>query len=185
MGCCAGRATRGRGSVPRRKPASARANRETRDIGLVRLVEHGVPECPTLDGLPLLAGTQSAWELFWRSDVAGLVVDADRPALRRLFEYYDLRERMLSAFLAEPFTTGSTGQTVAHPASKEVASLEARIQALEDRFGITPAGRLKLGIVLGAAAKSLEDMNASFLNQGHDQVNERDPRVRAVDTTAV
>ncbi|MDO8391049.1 MAG: hypothetical protein Q7V57_11215 [Actinomycetota bacterium] len=130
----------------------------------------------------------AAWATFWKSDVAGLVVDADRPALDRLFEYYELRARMLTAFMSEPFSTGSTGQTVVHPAAKEMASLDTRIVALEDRFGITPAGRLKLGIVLGAAAKSLEEMNARFTDgaggeeEDDDEVDPR--RAGAINTTA-
>lgn len=172
--------------MPRRKPASARQNRETKDIGLVRIATHGVPACPRIDGKPMLAATQKAWAEFWRSDVAGLVLDADRPALDRLFGMIDLRERMLRSGMAEPFSTGSTGQLVVHPAMKEVASLDARIQTLEDRFGITPAARLKLGIVLGAAAKSLEDLNASFTSGDTDEAegDDEDPRLRAIEGNA-
>lgn len=166
--------------MPRRKPATARQNRETRDIGLVRLRQHGVPPCPKLNGRPMLVCTQRAWASFWSSDVAGLVLDADRPALDRLFGMYDMRERMQRTGLAEPFSAGSTGQLVVHPALKEVASLDARIQTLEDRFGITPAARLKLGIVLGAAAKSLEDLNASFTSDDAEGDDEEDPRLRAI-----
>jgi P27 family predicted phage terminase small subunit len=135
-----------------------------------------------LAGEELSADVRSAWSSFWRSEVAGLVLDADRPALRRLFEYYELHARMMLAFMAEPFVSGSTGQVVANPAAKEIASLEGRIVALEDRFGITPAGRLKLGIVLGAAAKSLEDMNATFLASSGNAADSEDidPRVASI-----
>jgi len=177
--------------MPRRKPASARQNRETRDIGLVRQQTGKVPECPPMaDGTAMLPATREAWAAFWASDVAGLVVDADVPALGRLFGLYDLRDRMMRAYLSEPFAAGSTGQLKIHPAGTEVASLDARILQLEDRFGITPAGRLKLGIVLGAAAKSLEDLNASFLDDGDDDgdgtedVDPRQPLRVVIDATA-
>ena len=174
--------------MPRRKPASARQNRETRDIGLVRSIEGKVPECPKLANRPMSVGVQEAWVEFWKSDVAGLVNDADLPALRRLFESYELRRKMLAVYMAEPFSTGSTGQTVLHPASREVASLDARIAVLEDNFGITPSARLKLGIVLGAAAKSLEDLNREFNEAGEDEDEDADryadPRIRIIDASA-
>lgn len=172
--------------MPRRKPASARANRETRDIGQARLAKAGAPACPKANGKPMLAVTQTAWTNFWRTEVAGLVVDADRPALDRLFGMYDLRERMMRAYLADPFSRGSTKQLVVHPASREVASLDGRIQSLEDRFGITPAARLKLGIVLGAAAKSLEAMNDAFSDDDEDDIEvDDDPRkVVSIEATA-
>lgn len=169
--------------MPRRKPATARQNRETRDIGLVRRQEGRVPECPKLGGKAMLAETVRAWARFWESDVSGLVVDADMAALERMFGMYDMRARMMKEYLKSPFSAGSMGQLKAHPAAAEIASLDSRIVALEDRFGITPSGRLKLGIVLGAAAKSLEDINAGFLEDTDDQEQDHDPRLKIIDTT--
>jgi len=170
------------GVVPRRKPASARANRETRDIGLIRAVTVGVPDAPTMpNGADLPDEVRDAWVRFWGSDVSGLVVDADRPALDRLFVNYAIHEAMMATWLAEPFTLGSTGQVTSHPAAKEAAALEARISAAEDRFGISPSARLKLGIVLGAAAKSLEEMNRAFQAAGDlEDEDDLDPRLGAV-----
>jgi P27 family predicted phage terminase small subunit len=171
--------------MPRRKPAAARQNRETRDIGLVRNPSGEVPACPTLAGKEMSTSVRSAWESFWASSIASLVLEADMVALVRLFECYELRERMMRVWLVEPFVLGSTKQVVAHPASREVASLDARIAALEEDFGITPASRLKLGIVLGAAAKSLEEINSAFDNEP-EQEDDRysDPRLRAIEGQA-
>lgn len=110
----------------------------------------------------MLVVTVERWNTFWQSDVAGAVTDADWPALQRLFEDYDMRERLLRAYMRKPFEKGSTGQIVVHPAAREIASLDKRIEALENDFGKTPAARLALGIALGAAAKSLEQMNHEF-----------------------
>lgn len=156
-----------------KKPAERRQNRATKDVGVLEAL--GDVEVPAPARGKLLASTTKAWKVFWATEVAQLVTPADRMALDRLFRMYDMRERMERAFLAMPFTVGSTGQIVAHPASKEVASLDGRILALEDRFGITPAARLKLGITLGLAKKSLEDMNNAFVDSEPD---EDDPRLR-------
>jgi len=175
--------------MPRRKPASARQNRETRDIGLVRQATVGTPDPPEMpNGGELPVEVLHAWAEFWRSDVSGLVVAADRPMLDRLFVNYAIHQTMMATWMAEPFTLGSTGQVTLHPAGKIAADLEARILPLEDRFGISPSARLKLGIVLGAAAKSLEDMNRAFKGGSEDDEDddEFDPRqavIEVVDTT--
>ena len=121
--------------------------------------------------------TVAAWSSFWQSDLSGLVLAADRPALARLFRMYDMRERLERVYQKQPFSVGSTGQLVSHPASKEIASLDGRILALEDRFGITPMGRLKLGVTFGAAAKSLEALNAEFGDDTEDEDPRTDPRI--------
>jgi hypothetical protein len=53
---------------------------------------------------------------------------------------------------------GSQGQPVASPLFKVAMALDSEVRALEDRYGLTPAARLKLGIRLGEAARSLEDL---------------------------
>lgn len=120
------------------------------------------------------------WAAFWASDIAGATLDADMPALIRLFEMYEQRERLIAVYVVEPFATGSTGQLSMHPAAKEIASLDARIERGEGSFGITPDGRLKLGIVMGAAARSLEDLNRAFADARNADVDD-DPRSRVIE----
>lgn len=159
---------------PTRKPPATRQRRNTPDIGDARKAKSGPPAAPHPDGKRLLVQTVNAWKEFWESDLSGLVLQADRPALARLFRMYDMRERLDRTYQKQPFSVGSTGQLVSHPAAKEIASLDSRILALEDRFGITPMARLKLGVTFGAAAKSLEAINADFNETDEDE--ETDPR---------
>ena len=172
--------------MPRRKTPSARLNRETRDLGLVRRQAGAVPAPPKVGGKAMSKRVRDWWTSYWESDVAGAVLDADMPALIRLFELYDVRERLMAVYVVEPFSTGSTGQLSMHPAAREIASLDGRIVQLESAFGITPDGRLKLGIVMGAAAKSLDDLNRAFnADVGDDEGDEVDPRrLRVVDDGA-
>jgi P27 family predicted phage terminase small subunit len=112
-----------------------------------------------------LATTRTLWEDYWISDVARLVESgSDSTALTRLFTLYDERERAYRAFRKERLVEGSTGQRVINPLWKAAAIMDAEIRALEDRFGVTPSARLKLGIQFGEMAKNLEDLNAQ-LNQ--------------------
>lgn len=161
---------------PARKDPAVRQRRNTRDIGDASPAR-SVPAPPHPDGRKLLVQTVAAWSSFWQSDLSGLVLAADRPALARLFRMYDMRERLERVYQKQPFSVGSTGQLVSHPASKEIASLDGRILALEDRFGITPMGRLKLGVTFGAAAKSLEALNAEFGDDTEDEDPRTDPRI--------
>lgn len=129
-----------------------------------------------------LKSTKVAWDAFWDDPMlAPLVRNADMPALVSLFELYDERERAWRAYRSERAVTGSTGQLVVNPFGKHALALQSQIDKLEERFGITPASRLKLGIAMGAAAKSLEDINRAFEDDEPDD-DEQDPRV--IDTDA-
>lgn len=134
-----------------------------------------IPEVPTLPGRrKLLAQTVRAWEAFWSSELAQLADPVDcATALPRLFRMYDERERFERLVLETPMAVGSTGQPVVNPAAGQVASLDGRINALEDRFGITPMARLKLGITFGAARRSLDDLADDI----DDDTDEDDPRI--------
>jgi P27 family predicted phage terminase small subunit len=138
---------------------------------------------PKLGGKPPLKFTREAWAAYWSSSLPQLLTDADHPALVRLFDLYDQRERMARAFRREPFSTGSTGQKIVNPAARELATLDGRIVALEDRFGITPLARMKLGIAIGEAARSLEDLNREF-EEDEDARQDADPRLEVIDTEA-
>lgn len=120
--------------------------------------------------------TKDAWADFWTQDVARAVVKSDLPALRRLFELRDLEERLMRKAAEENYVTvGSTGQPVIHPALKQADALRAEIRNLEDRFGLTPASRAKLGIDHSKLRRSLSD-----LAQEAAQPNpEDDPRRRS------
>ena len=122
--------------------------------------------------------TKTAWAGFWSSDLANYVkADSDAGALRRLFDMYDERERMVREYRKGRMAKGSTGQLVVNPAAKEIASLDGRIGQLEDRFGLSPMARLKLGVKFGEALASLDQINARM---GADDGDE-DPRLEVID----
>jgi hypothetical protein len=60
--------------------------------------------------------------------------------------------------------------------------LEDKIQALEDSLGLSPAARYRLGILVGAAHKSLEEMNAEIVASAESS-DEPDPRLDALRLT--
>ena len=141
--------------------------------------------CRTLAEVPApprdwLKVTRLRWLDYWQSEV-GRVVEAqtDAMTLVRLFSLYDERERAYRAYKRRRMVPGSQGQPVVNPIWKQAAVMDAEIRQLEDRFGITPQARLKLGIRLGEAMRSLEDMNRE-LNDGGEDEKHGDPRLAIV-----
>lgn len=122
-----------------------------------------------------------AWVAFWTSPIAQHVIESDQPALRRLFSYYDRRERFDREGMVEPVVSGSTGQQALHPLLREVDTLDAKILALEDRFGMSPMARLKLQVQIGDASRSISETNARLASAGveSDEDEQPDPRVQA------
>lgn len=114
-----------------------------------------VPEPP--DGL--LPETVDDWGSYWSSDVAQAIEpDSDMPAVRRLFQLYDDHERARRAYVSQPIVEGSQGQPVLNPMGRVRESLQKEIRMLEDRLGMNPQARLKLGIQLTEATKSLNQI---------------------------
>lgn len=113
----------------------------------------------------LLAGSAAAWRALWGSPVAATYSESDVPALARLFELRDERTRAWRVAKRERLVAGSRGQVRANPLYILIAGFDAEIRALEDRFGLTPRGRLALGIALGEAHRSLGELNAAFLDE--------------------
>jgi Phage terminase, small subunit len=105
---------------------------------------------------------REAWDELWVSPLGGEIRATDLPALRRLFELRHLQAEAMAAMSAEPMVIGSTGQPVLSPFAAEVHRLEAAIAKLEDRFGLTPLARLRLGVTL-EEGKSLASRNAALL----------------------
>ena len=121
---------------------------------------------------------QSHWETFWKSSVAHLVDrGAHLPALRRLFSLRDRRIMLSELCDAEPLVTGSQGQTVLNPAFRAMMQVCAEVRMLEDRFGMSPRARLQLGITLGEARPTLEDLNRSLGEEVDADGDEEDPRI--------
>lgn len=127
---------------------------------------------------PAPAGLSSAiravWQTFWASPLAQHVIDTDVAALRRLFRLYEQRERYIEMAADNTLSLGSTGQLTLHPLVKQVDVLDAKILALEDRYGLSPMSRLKLQVTLGDAGKSLADLNKALAATGDSSEAEPD-----------
>lgn len=140
-----------------RKPAELRQGRGTHDIGLVHPIDSPavIPAPPS----GLLKQTKETWEAFWRSPVSQVVdMGSDRAALEHWIWCIDERTRAQRLYRRARYVEGSKGQIRVNPMAKVIAELSAQIRAAEDAFGLTPQSRLKLGIAIGDATRSLADL---------------------------
>lgn len=139
---------------------------------VVELVPGGlvVPE-PSAAWLPSVV---DEWSGFWADDqLRSLVRESQVPALRRLFDWRDKLHRawaeaetLRAAVDGDHMVAGSMGQERANPlyelaakAEARALQIEGRIEALEDRFGLTPGAMLKLGVDF-QRQQSLQAQNA-------------------------
>ena len=153
------------------KPADRRQRRNKRP----ELVSHeggGVKVYPAPRGL--LAKTTRDWDEFWLSPLSKSVLPTDVPALERLFQLRDDRERAHRGVRNHPMIEGSQGQAVMNPLHRQITSYDAEIRQLEDRFGLNTKARQQMGHTLAQAALTLDDLNAQMLA---DEADEPDPRI--------
>ncbi len=131
----------------------------------------------------LLKATREDWATFWTSALATLVTLADRPALRRLFTLYDERSRAYRGLREFGRLIDLEHGGKLNPLASYLKACDAEIRMLEDRFGLSPISRLRLGVALGEAAKSLDELNRSLDADDDPDEPTADPRVRVVEST--
>jgi len=120
-----------------------------------------VPKAPSTLG-PIGA---SCWINVWTLG-AGVYQPTDAYVIERYCSLHERRHGLL--VLVEEsgswLSTGSTGQVVVHPAARMVSDLEGRLATLEDRLGLNPEARLRLGITAVEHQSRLD----KFLSEGAD-----------------
>lgn len=176
------------GTGPPPKPADKRQRRNERTsteragVGLVALP--GGRLDPPFAPSGLLKATREDWTAFWSSPLGALVVAADVPALRRLFTLYDERARAYRGLRQAGRLVETDKGAALNPLAGYLKSCDAEVRLLEDRFGLSPIARLRLGVALGEAAKSLDELNRSLDADEPDDESAADPRRRVVESTA-
>lgn len=160
---------------PRKLP-DKRVNRSTADLAVLPGATLVIPDPPST----WLAVTRDAWAAMWTAEwfAGSFDMATGLPALVRLFDLRDTRERYAREARKQPLVTGSTGQPVLNPLGKAIPTLDTEIRQLEDRFGLNSKGRLGLGISTLDTAKRLADL--TFVDDDEDADAER---FHVIDTT--
>lgn len=147
------------------KPRAALQNRQTgrRTAGTILEItsrDTPAPPMPRAPGGKWLKATRDLWSEFWASPIAGAVDrQSDAPRLFRWLVLWDEWGRALRSFRKHRLATGSTGQVVINPLGKYLLELERQLERTEERFGLSPLDRMRLGITFGEARRSLADLN--------------------------
>jgi P27 family predicted phage terminase small subunit len=142
-----------------KKPADRRQNHTTQDVGVIVRGDSSRP-VPVAD-LVWREATVERWVQFWGSALASQVEPSDEGAFRRLFWLYDELDRLREAIEETGrVVAGSQGQPRPNPLYKQVESFQAEARQMEDRFGLSPLSRLRLGITFADAQASLDGLNS-------------------------
>jgi len=142
-----------------KKPEARRQGRGTRDVGLVSRPDVQV-DVPAAD-LSWREGTVERWVAFWLSPLARQVEQSDVGSLRRLHWLYDELDRMREAIEdTGRVVSGSQGQPRPNPLYKQMETFMSEARQIEDRFGLSPLSRLRLGITFADASASLTALNS-------------------------
>lgn len=120
----------------------------------------------------LLPVTRREWRTFWDSEVRQVLARIDVPVVERLFRYRDEWHRVTAvAYTPEGLprlSLGSTGQETLHPYIKRLDKLEDLMGGLEKELGIAPMARARLGVKIGTAALTWQQVMAGQNGGGED-----------------
>ena len=120
-------------------------------------------QTPTPDPPAGLDGEALAWwSAYWGSPLATVTSPSDVMLVRRYAVLLSEWSVSMGEFQRERVVEGSTGQPRLHPLSTWISTREAAMQGIEDRLGLSPLSRVRLGIALGEAARTIQDLNAAY-----------------------
>ena len=172
-----------------RGPIQKRHGRQRRDnlpaVTALADVEIERPPAPQ----HLLWSSRQLWARFWGSVVAQAVeINADYGSIRRWIRAHDELERLRRRVLEpqsvdEPdsvMVEDSRGREILNPLYRRIRALEGEILALEDRFGMTPLARARLGLMANTAQLTAEELRRR-LDQGENGEAEPGPERQVID----
>lgn len=97
------------------------------------------------------------WREMWTSDVAQIWdAKGDMGRLARYIVNFDGWLKLTEAISGREVVRGSRGQARANPLFTVRTGLELELKAAEEKLGLTPLDRMRLGIEIGGAAQGLD-----------------------------
>lgn len=115
-----------------------------------------VPRAPTT----LNVAGKGIWAMVWQLG-NGVYTASDTFVIERYASLQSRRVAMLAVLEREgEFSSGAAGQVVAHPAAKLLADIETKLVGLEDRLGLNPEARVRLGVAQVEARSKLDEFLA-------------------------
>ena len=151
----AGAASKGGGRPSRHGELIPFTQTETNDFD--------VPELP--NKTQMLKVSRDTWELVWSSGIASQLQEQDTQALYRWIEYLDEWHRARRTLKgADRLVPGSRGQMVLNPLIDYMQKLEANLRGIEDRLGLSPMARARLGLTVAEGTSIALQINQQMRN---------------------
>jgi P27 family predicted phage terminase small subunit len=123
----------------------------------------------------LLPVTRKRWREYFAAPVSQAIdLQSDIHAVERFFRLMDEYERCLPVFQEQRLVEGSMGQPALNPLGAYLNQLQSQMNALGAQLGMTPLGRLRLGLTLVRARESVLDRYLDRLNRRGDVVELED-----------
>lgn len=124
------------------------------------LVSADMPSLPAIefqDGKGWHPQSRVRWGEIWASDVAQIWDrQGDMGRLVRYIVNFDGWLKLTEAISGREVVRGSRGQARANPLFNVRTGLELELKAAEEKLGLTPMDRMRLGIEIGGAAQGLD-----------------------------
>lgn len=132
-----------------------------------------VPKPPADLGLDELV----QWRAFWTSPQAKLLLETEHIIVHRYIDALCRYRRTTQLADANPLSTGSQGQEVESPYYGIADKALKTAERCEAQLGIGPMARMKLGVQVGEASRSLAELNAALMGGDASDDGDADPRV--------
>lgn len=146
-----------RPKAPELRQGNPRGAKKESKVAQLTTVAEVPPPPPTLGPFGI-----EVWERVWELGT-GTYATSDIYTVERYASMQERRRQYLDTLKEEGWTTvGSTGNAVMHPVARLLQDVEQKLVALEDRLGLSPEARHRLGIQLVEAQSKLE----AFLHGG-------------------
>jgi P27 family predicted phage terminase small subunit len=117
---------------------------------------------------------EAAWSAIWGSFT--WTASIDRSLVERYCRLLDQYEELVALLAASGWTArGSRGQPVVHPHAEALRAVEIALQRHEERLGIGPLARARLGIAIADATRGAHAVRRL---QGEQLPSRPDPRLR-------
>lgn len=106
---------------------------------------------------PYRLQAESLWTDIWTAGWGFYNEATDRYVIERYVSLQVRRAHLMARLELDGYITeGSQGQDVAHPAARLLLDVEGKLPALEDRLGLSPEARLRLGLAVAETKSRLD-----------------------------
>ena len=122
------------------------------------------PELDRLTGIMRIRA-ESMWVNMWLVG-EGTYTETDAFIIERYISLQLRRSRLLAVMEHEGMmSVGSQGQPIAHPAVRMVSDIEAKLPGLEDKLGLTPDARRRLGMGAPDGSNAFDNLIEALISE--------------------